>query len=778
MTIEHRVTSTLEEHGDVVAVHIVERVDTAYRATIRLRRPSDAGPIEPADSLNSSFTLESSRDHATPRRMCGVITELSDGSERARDVLVTVEPAFALLDQTRNSRIFQEQTVPEILEAVLGEALGIYDRSVELELTQTYEPREYCVQWQETDRAFCERLMAEEGISYAFDHSGDVELMVLRDDNASYPELAANDGSTVHFTEHAIDLHTEIVPEAIDRFAPKVALGRTEVTVRDHDWTGPQQPEAEEGEPDEQGRERASYEHGLGVTLSIGSYDEGVKRYQKQDADRQAPLRLEADRARLTEFVGHSTIACLHPGDVIVLAGHPHALDATYLVTKVEHGEGASIVDRETRGSVVSTTNEFVCIPIDVEHRPARTRRKPMITSAEHAIVVGPSGQEIHTDAHGRIKVQFPWDRDGAGDDTASCWMRVAQRWAGPSYGTMHIPRIGMEVVVRYLHGDPDRPIVTGALYNGDNAVPYGLPGEKTKSTIKSDSTIGGGGYNELRFEDEAGSEQIYLQAEKNLDEVVLANHTTTVGNDQTNTVHNDQTQTIKSNQTEDVHADQEMTVSGKRDVTVLSGFEEKVDGTETRIVTSGETEVIIGGQERKVGGSVVEIVAGGETRAVVGGLEETLDSAHSRVIAGAATRLATGTFEHTATGAVTLITPSMINNTAGGSFTLSGGPSLTIIAPSFLRFSNDHYIKFDSTTECFGLKSSIFGFVFTMYLASASATGAKASATGASAAITGISLSATGASVSFSALKVAGAKGPAQTQAGLVLCGAIEKKG
>ena len=213
--------------------------------------------------------------------------------------------------------------------------------------------------------------------------------------------------------------------------------------------------------------------------------------------------------------------------------------------------------------------NVFECIPLDTPFRPDRRTDKPVIPSIQTAVVTGPAGEEIHVDEHGRIKVHFHWDRVGALDENSSCWIRVEQAWAGPSWGFWWVPRIGMEVVIHFVDGDPDRPLATGCVYNGANLLPYELPAEKTKSTIKSNSTPGGGGSNELRFEDKAGSEEIYAHAQKDYNEVVENDHNTLVHHDQTITVDNDQTQTIHVNQTETVNGNQVMTVDGNRTVVV-----------------------------------------------------------------------------------------------------------------------------------------------------------------------------------------------------------------
>jgi type VI secretion system secreted protein VgrG len=751
MTEEIRIESSISPLGIVRSVQLTEELDRPYTMRVRVRVEGDE-TIDPDAALEQNVAITISREGATARRVVGMILGVEESSEQSDEYFLTVGPALTLLGLERKSRIFQEKTVPEILEQVLGEAFGSNGRFLAVNLAATYEKREYCVQWQETTFDFVHRLMAEEGIAYGFDHSGDTEAMELRDQNQAYADLAANDGANVVFSTRQNVMASTQISEAVFELEPRLRTARTKVVVRDHDFTGPTQPEAEDGGADAQGRERESYEHGLGLTLTIGSYDEGAAKYQKQDAARQAPIRLQADIARATAFTGKSTIPAFAPGFVFELTGDPEGNDGRYLITRVQQGSPAIV----GAGRITATENTFTCIPIDIVHRPRRdVFKKPKITSAELARVVGPSGEEIHPDKHGRVKVQFPWDRDGQGNEESSCWMRVAQRWAGNGWGTMHIPRIGMEVVVRYVHGDPDRPLVTGCVYNGDNAPPYGLPGEKTKSTIKSNSSLGGGGFNEFRYEDKAGSEQIYLHAQKDLDEVVLANHTTDVGGDQTNHVHNNQTQTVHGNQTEDVHGNQKMDVGAERNITVLSGFEEDIDGTESRKVKAGVTEIILGGQKREVTGAVTESILGGEDRTIVGGLTENLGSTHLRAILGGATRVNTGTFTHSASGATSLTAGGAITVVAASTFTVTGNPTMMIQAPTVFSFSNNHKWTFTTKNTTAGTKKAIFTFMFSLCAIKMVAIGAAAAAgiakvsifhsslelVGASAGLTGLSL-------------------------------------
>jgi type VI secretion system secreted protein VgrG len=221
-----------------------------------------------------------------------------------------------------------------------------------------------------------------------------------------------------------------------------------------------------------------------------------------------------------------------------------------YVLTSLDHG-ATEPVGASGQGSEASYTNSFVCIPFEVPYRPSRLTPKPVVQGTQTAIVVGPAGEEIYTDEHGRVKVQFHWDREGKKDEKSSCWIRVSQLWAGAGWGAMYIPRIGHEVIVDFLEGDPDRPIITGRVYHGINMSPYGLPAEKTKSTIKSDSSLGGGGSNELRFEDKKGSEEVFLHGQKDWTIAIENDKNQTVGHDETLSVGNNRTKTVGVDQSE-----------------------------------------------------------------------------------------------------------------------------------------------------------------------------------------------------------------------------------
>ncbi len=434
-------------------VHLVEALDEPYVLHLDcvLRDPTlDIGTL-----LGKDGVLEIDRGHDTTRRVCGVIREIkeADAPDGASTRLV-IQPALALLSLRRNSRIFQDMSVPDILEQVLTESLGAYGRQVTLDLGGSYPTREYCVQYQESDLDFVHRLMEEEGIHYAFEHEGSVEGMVLRDENGRFPALAS--GATVEYQPHNLELHgSEPVAHFVRRHRPTV----TSVAVRDWDWTqgGAMRVEAEERGQDADGRDRESYEHGRGRSLTIWSYDQGVRRYQQKDAASQAPLRHEAHVTDELLGVGVGRVISMQPGVTFELTGHPSPdANAEYVITRVEHVSepiGAALAGA---GANDPYYNRFHCIPVDTPHRPQRRTKKPVIASIQTALVTGPAGEEIHVDEYGRIRVQMHWDREGQNDEHSTCWIRVQQPWAGAGWGFWWVPRIGMEVVVHFVDGDPD----------------------------------------------------------------------------------------------------------------------------------------------------------------------------------------------------------------------------------------------------------------------------------------------------------------------------------
>jgi len=564
----------------VVHAHVREGLSELYAGTIDLANENLA--TEPDDLLGVEARLILSRD-GHQRRFCGIVHRVEHLGTRAGHLMCRVHlaPALFALSQRRDSFIFQDFTADQALAIVLATTFTPWQRTYRLDNQRPLPTREYFVQYNETDLDFVLRLMAEEGLAYYFDHSGDREELVIVDANESYPAVTTMDGNPL--TIQGPEGGTARV-ETVRDFDLLHSLQSTSSVVRDFDWTQPRLDltRAARG-TDLRGKDREVYEYP--PPLTIGDYAKPA--YGAEDSRPQSTLRREQYVRRVKRFVGRGYVTTFTPGQTFDLTGHGNqAFDDRYLITRVEHECHApeqltSDTHTEAERAQERYTNRFECIPADVVFRPARDFARPRIYGVQTATVVGPKDEEIYTDEHGRIKVQFHWDRVGLRNQDSSCWVRVAQAWAGQGWGFSFIPRIGMEVIVTFLEGNPDRPLVTGCVYNGENRPPYEMPsaGAQTVSTLKTNSTPSNGGYNELRFEDKAGGEEIYLQAQKDFNELVKNNHSTHVKNCQTNTVDVDQTETIGRDQTLTVHRNRCKTIDGNESIHIKGQQNITIDG-------------------------------------------------------------------------------------------------------------------------------------------------------------------------------------------------------
>jgi len=489
-----------------------------------------------------------------PRFIHGILAEVQySGQSRRYNLyrLTLVPPLWKLLHRT-NSRVFQPGSTPEILKKVLKDA-GIDAKDLRFALSATYGERNYCVQYRESDFAFVSRLMEEDGIFYFFEHDADkaTPTLVLADHPGVHapihgnPVLWFDEGGRVRNDEHVTHMH----------FTEAIRPGK--LSLRDFNFHTPDESMDVEVQADRD------------IDLEVYEYpgefqdpSEGAPHFGKT----MAKIRLESLQVAKRQGSGEGDCPRLTPGFIFTLAGHPrHGLNASYLLTRVVHsGSQPQSLDEDGQGAF-HYSSDFTCIDKDVPFRPPRVTPRPVVRGVQSARVVGPASEEVYTDDQGRVKVQFHWDREGEFNEDSSSWVRVSQAWAGKGWGAMFIPRIGHEVLVDFIEGDPDRPIITGRVYHGKNTLPYPLPAEKTKSTIKSDSSIGGGGFNELRFEDRKGGEEVFLHAQKDLNEVVLNNNSRSVTADQTFSVGGNQTFTITK--------DRSVTVSeGDESLTVVEG--------------------------------------------------------------------------------------------------------------------------------------------------------------------------------------------------------------
>jgi type VI secretion system secreted protein VgrG len=569
---------------------------------------SKEGDVALADAVGQKAHLRFGADEERQRHVHGIVRRFEHTSEtlHGASFKVTVVPDAFRLTLRRDCRIFQEMSVIDIVKKVFASA-GFSDQ--EFAITGSYPTREYCVQYRETDWDFVNRLLEHEGVFYFFEHTDGGCKLVVADDNTAHDPISGE--ATLHLRAGtgALDAQTEHVTGL--HFGEELQSGK--ITMRDYNFKTP------------------------GLSLEVtgsgaGPADLEVYDYPGGYIDGGAGSGLvgsylDAIQARRVTGDGRSNCARMAPGHKFSLEDSPRAdFNIEYLVTRVEHRGADPTIDQAS--GVEPYANRFTVMPAKDTFRPDRVTPRPTINGVQTAVVTGPGGEEIHTDEHGRIKVQFHWDRQGKKDDKSSCWVRVKQPWAGAGWGSVWIPRIGQEVVIDFIEGDPDRPLCSGAVYHAKNVPPYSLPGEKTKSTIKSNSTIGGGGFNEMRFEDKKGSEEIYvhgqkdwtikIEHDKNQEVVHDENHH--IGHDHSHDVGHDQTIKIHHDRNKTVDNDQNESVGGNKGIRVGKDHTESIGGNET--ITVKGNEAIAVGMTREVMVGVANAVTVGAAHMLTVGLD------------------------------------------------------------------------------------------------------------------------------------------------------------
>ena len=574
-------------------------------------------------------------DGQDKRYIHGVVTSFSQlpPLHRLSRYRAEVSPKLWILTRRIRSRIFQNKTALDIIKEVLS---GL---DVSYETQGTFTPREYCVQYRESDFNFVSRLMEEEGIYYYFKHSASGHKLVLADKSQANADVPGE--SEFVYDEVRGGVRDE--PRIFD-WEKTQHWGSGKNTLRDYFYETPKTNlTAGELILDSTQVGKVTHKLKVGGNDQFEVYDYPGRYAKLADGTRAVKLGLEQMESAQFLIRGQSNAFALVSGHRFALARHFNA-DGQYILTSVTHSasEGGFHADGE-EASEDRYSNMFTCTPAALHFRPERVSARPFVHGCQTAVVVGPSGEEIYTDSYSRVKVQFHWDREGKNDADSSCWIRVASFWAGKAWGAVHIPRIGQEVIVDFLEGDPDRPIIVGSVYNAENMPPIALPGDKTQSGIKSRSSKGGGSanYNEIRFEDKKGSEQILVHAEKDLLTEVENDETRTVGHDRNTTVTNDDTTTINH--------DKSLTVANKRTATVGSDDSETVGGKQTITVASNQSVTI--------GGSVTEMIASSESH--------TTGSSRTVTIAASDSLTVGATLSITAAGAISITTGGAVSITA-----------------------------------------------------------------------------------------------------------------
>lgn len=482
----------------------------------------------------------------TPRRVHGLVAEVEYVGQTRDHTLyeATLVPWLWRLQHRQASRIFQDRTTPQILAEVLTQA-GLAKDWLRLDLVASYAPRNYCVQYCESDLAFLSRLMEEDGIFYFFEHTAERHVLVIADHPGAHRSIAGS--PALWFMAPGGELVADREHVRLLRFGERVRPGK--VSLRDFNL--------HKTDLAMDVKETSKLHAELEVYSYPGGYQDPSTGGPHQGQS-LARLRLEAQQATRRSGVGESDSPRLTAGHTFSLVGHPrHEFDGAYRLIHVSHAGAQPQVLAQDASGESSYSNEFSVTEMKQPFRVLPQTPRPQIRGLQSATVVGPEGEDVFPDEHGRVKIQFHWDRAEPFDDSSSCWVRVSQLWAGNGWGAMFLPRIGHEVLVDFLEGDPDRPIIVGRIYTGANRPPYSLPEHRTRSTIKSDSTPGGGS-NELRFEDRKGGEEVYIHAQRDLNEVVL----------------NDNSRTVTANQSFSVGASQTFTITGDRTVTVTKGDE------------------------------------------------------------------------------------------------------------------------------------------------------------------------------------------------------------
>jgi type VI secretion system secreted protein VgrG len=546
---------------------------------------SQKAPIKLESIIGQNVTVNMILTDGSTRYFNGFVSQFAQTSQDSQFTYYQAEmvPWLWFLSQTSDCRIFENKTVPEIVMQIFQE-FGFRDFRIALQ--GTYERLDVAMQYHETEFNFISRLMEQEGMFYFFEHEQGKHTLVITDQPAAHPALPGT--PTVSYQpEDASGAGRDVVT----RFALKHEWRPGKYAMNDYNFELPS--------TDLEVASASRVEVGGNRRYELYEYPGDYRR--KAQGESLARIRMQEVESISLVVSGTSTCRGMAAGYRFTLTGHDRQdLNQTYVITKVQHeakgnnGAGA--------GGTATYTNDFIAVPDSVPFRSLRVTPEPVVRGPETGAVVGPKGEEIFVDEYGRVKVQFHWDRQGKNDENSSGWIRVVQPWAGKQWGTLFIPRVGDEVVIEFLHGDLRRPVVVGSLYNGEDRPPVSLPAGQTITTIKSSSAKGGGGSNEMRFEDKKGSEEIYLHGQRDW--------RTVVEHDQYETIGNNKTVEVGGNRTETVGRVQTLTIGAAFQVTVGAAMNERV---------GSDKQVNVGGNLSETAGKDLRLNIGVDGRLTIG---------------------------------------------------------------------------------------------------------------------------------------------------------------
>lgn len=615
----------------------------------------------------------------------GVVREFTSlGTDGGYDLYhAHIVPALWFLSLEQDCRVFQFKNVQDIVAEILEESNITSDR-YRFALSREDRLRKFCVQYRETDLNFVSRLLEEEGIFYFFEHYEDKHVIVFSDTNSGYLYMPGK-------RQIPFNTNDGMVPgkESVFDFIYSRRVRPGKVSQRDYYYKHTNLDLTTQ----RQGKASAQRE----------VYDFPGNYFNEERGTYLANVRLERLLVLGETAEGQSSCPRMMPGHEWELSGHDYA--GKYLpVAVIHHGAQPQVLGEHAGDGGFRYDNEFIAVPATVTVRPQIVADRPVIVGLQTAVVTGSSGEEIHADPDGylRVKVQFPWDRRGQKDGRTSCWVRVGQPWGGGGWGTQFLPRVGDEVLVTFLEGDPDRPMVIGSAYNSENQPPYALPASKTQSGIRTRSYPNGGtdNFHELRFEDKKGSEEIYLQSEKDWNILVKNDKGQTVGRDESLTVGNNRSKTVGVDQSESVGVNKSIQVGANHNESIganmtlsVGGFKNETVGINSLETIGGAKEIAIGGlYQVAVGGVMNETVAGAKTEEVGLAKAVFVGNNMSENVKGDRTTNTNGNYTETisakyyAKANEYIIEASKITLKAGSSSIVMDGSSITIKASKIFQ--------------------------------------------------------------------------------------------
>ena len=541
----------------VVSFEYREAYSTPFEINLLLSSPQSA--VNFSDVLDNQATLSIWRNGELLRSVSGMVSSFAQGDSGFRQTFYRMEinPELWRLGLRRNSRIFQNESPIDILQSLLTEN-GV--TQYRFDLRHEHPPREFCVQYRETDLAFLQRLSAEEGLTYYFEQDGGQTKLIFSDDAQTL-----NNGNAVSLP-YNLNKKAQLQETVVTAFNRSERVRPSEVKLKDYTFKNPSWTAEFNKEAGDANNQRSGYEH----------YDYPGRFKDENQGKAFTQYRLESLRTDAHQGWGTSNSAQLSVGGLLQLTNHPNAsLNTLWQISRIVYrGSQPQALEQEGGDKATTLENEFEFIPRHQSWRPMQLT-KPRVEGPQIAIVVGPKDEEIYCDKFGRIKLQFLWDREGQYNDHSSCWIRVTQPWAGKNWGMIAIPRVGQEIVVDFLEGDPDQPIVTGRTYHATNMPPDALPAAKTQMNLMS-QTYKGGGYNGLMMDDATNNQRLDLHAQKNMNTKVLNDQTASVGNNRSLDVTGNDSTTIGKNRTLNVKETESTTVGKGRSVTISKGNDVK----------------------------------------------------------------------------------------------------------------------------------------------------------------------------------------------------------